>query len=153
MNVRRTNRSLSGLGCSDGAADCVGCAIASAGTPANGPIMWTSGGYPSSINQFVNSTPTTPNATTQALVQTTPDTPSPTAQVVAQSFSSQTQDSPQPGNVALPFLNWVANNLSFVNPVPAASSCPITDWMSANPWLLIGGVAVLAMMASGKLKG
>lgn len=151
MNVRRTNRSLRGLGCSDNA-DCVACSSTDPANPsATMPMLWAQGGYPSSINDFVSTPSPTVNATTQALMQTTPDPTNPTAQVVAQSFQSAGGGSAQPGVVGMPFLNWVANNLSFVKPIPVSGAdCPLTSWIGANPWLLIGGVALLAYMSVGR---
>jgi hypothetical protein len=176
MNVTRTNPSMAGLGCACGdEGDCMctpygngarGAALPGIGSSmfvmpwgassptlvnpsppvggptANSPSSWAGNdGYPAAIN--------TPGTVANTLAQTSPDYPTPTALTVAQAFQSAVPGAgAQPGVVSLPYLNWTANNTSFVKPAPGPSqTCPLTNWVNSNPLMLLAGAFIVAYFA------
>lgn len=104
---------------------------------ANNPMVWANNGYPTSLNR--------PGSAAGTIAQTSPDYPTPTALTIAQAFQGANPGDVQPGYVNMPNLNWTADNLSFVKPLPgAAQTCPAANAVNTNPLLFIVGVFAIA---------
>ena len=159
MNVRRTNPSLTGLGCATG-----GCPTCFNGA-VYGPNFSTGGaqsggGVPYSVMSWADpsapfgANPTAinvPGSMSNTLAQTSPDAPSAMALTVAQSFGNDYGDA-QPGILPLS-PNETADNLSFVRPMNITAGCAASQSISAHPALLIVGTFALFYFLNQKSKG
>ena len=160
MNVRRTNPSLTGLGCDSGACPTCYNGAVFGGNFATGGAQGGSGEVPYSVLSWADpsapfgTNPTAinvPGSMANTLAQTSPDYPSPMALTVAQSFGNNYGDA-QPGILPLN-PNATADNLSFVRPMNVTAGCAASQAISSHPVLLVAGAFALFYFLNQKSKG